>query len=200
MPAGQVFSFSGKGENLYFLEKGYIRMFLLSRKGSMKTFCIHSPGSIFGEVNLVDESPNPWLGEPLSHSVVKYIPAAEARAALLAHPELALSLVGSLSKKLRMAGKQIADLSFRPIAARVACVILARTGEHLDPTRGSGEATKPVGLTHEEIARFVGSNRETVTRVLRSLKTEGVIDYDRNLARVTIRNQERLEEIASEEF
>jgi CRP-like cAMP-binding protein len=47
-----------------------------------------------------------------------------------------------------------------------------------------------VRLTHEEIARFIGAARETVTPLLVRLRAEGVIAYDRRS--LVIRDPRRL--------
>lgn len=200
LPAGQVFSYSGTEAGLYFIEEGLVRTFLLSRGGTEKTFCVYGPGAILGEVNLVDCSPNPWLGIALRDSAIRFIDVDTARRLTRSDPDLALSIVESLSMKLRMAGKQIGDLSFRTVRSRVACVILARAARHaLEEAVAAPGSPRNVGLTHDEIADFVGSNRETVTRALREMAAQGLIRYDRNLQNVVVLDRDGLRAEAARE-
>ncbi|MEW6230658.1 MAG: helix-turn-helix domain-containing protein [Bacillota bacterium] len=57
-----------------------------------------------------------------------------------------------------------------------------------------------ISLTHDAIAQFIGSNRVTVTRALRNMKKQGLIDYDRNLRTVTILDRAGLEALAAEQL
>ncbi len=191
LPAGRVFSYSGADAGLYFITSGAVRTFLLSQGGSQKTFCVYGPGAVLGEVNLVDSSPNPWLGVALEDTVIRFLDVETARRLLRQDSDLAFSIVESLSRKLRMAGKQIGDLCFRTVRSRVACVILARTA------RGNDSR---VGLTHDEVAQFVGTNRETVTRALREMCAQGLIRYDRGLENVVVLDRRGLTAEAAREL
>lgn len=48
----------------------------------------------------------------------------------------------------------------------------------LDEMSKTGEDT--IKLTHEQLARYIGSAREVVSRMLKYFKTEGIIDYSRS--------------------
>lgn len=187
---GEVRGYSGSGEGLYFIEDGLVRLLLISRAGTEKTFCILGAGALFGEVNVIDPSPNPWLLNALQTTAVRFLPSDEARRLAREDPRLAMDLMASLARKLRMAGKQINDLSFRPVPSRVACLLLARTAR---------PPSNAAGLTHDEIASFIGSNRETVTRTLRQMRSMGLIRYDRQLQNVVILDRRGLERIAARE-
>jgi CRP-like cAMP-binding protein len=167
-----------------------VRLLLISRAGTEKTFCILGAGALFGEVNVIDPSPNPWLLNALQTTAVRFLPSDEARRLAREDPRLAMDLMASLARKLRMAGKQINDLSFRPVPSRVACLLLARTAR---------PPSNAAGLTHDEIASFIGSNRETVTRTLRQMRSMGLIRYDRQLQNVVILDRRGLERIAARE-
>lgn len=53
--------------------------------------------------------------------------------------------------------------------------------------------TRVIHLTHEEIAHHLGSAREVVTRMLKYLATEGMVELGRGC--ITVTDPARLEEI-----
>jgi CRP/FNR family transcriptional regulator len=65
----------------------------------------------------------------------------------------------------------------------------------LDESAKSG--TEEIRLTHEQIARYMGSAREVVTRMLKYLAGEGAVELSRGGIRIT--SKEKLRAFASEE-
>lgn len=219
LPAGVVFTYIGPQHGIYSIEKGRIRFFSVSRRGTEKTFCILGPGATFGEANLVDPTPTRWLATPLVDTTVRFIDITTARKLVETRPALMWSVMDSFVKRLKMVGKQIEDQCFRTVSSRIACIILARAeaantdqpvapccADRPAPSTGSpapvaeGTGPDPIALTHDEIAHFIGSNRVTVTRALRAMKRDGIIDYDRNLRSVSIVDGQALEELAADEL
>jgi CRP/FNR family transcriptional regulator len=202
LKAGTVFSYIGPEHGLYFIESGQVRFFAVSARGTEKTFCILGPGATFGEANLVDQTPTRWLATPLTDTVVRVLDARTARRLMEERPELTWALLSALIMRMKLLGKQMADQCFRTVPSRIACLILARSahdgGEGL-PAAG-GRRNERTRLTHDDIARLVGSNRVTVTRTLRALQSRGLIRYERNLETVVILDRPGLEAVAEEDL
>jgi len=190
--AGSVFSYMGPEHGIYFIKKGCIRFYAVSPKGTERTFCILGPGATFGEMNLVDPSATRWLATPLTDAVLGFIDINTGRRVVQERPELAWTIIAALTKRLKMIGKQMEDQCFRTVPSRVACLLLAQPQAEPDKAH--------ISLTHDDIARFVGANRVTITRALRAMREDGLIDYDRSVHTVTILDRERLEELAAEEL
>jgi CRP/FNR family cyclic AMP-dependent transcriptional regulator len=54
----------------------------------------------------------------------------------------------------------------------------------------------PIAYTHEELATMIGAERVTVSRILRQLQNEGVVELRR---RIHVRSPKRLRRIAEQE-
>ncbi len=186
--AGSVFEPASSPAELHFVERGRVRLFLVSTEGAEKTLYLLPAGSIFGEMAFVEgEADVPYVAVAVEDSVVRSFPIDTVRRQVEADPTLAWALIGCLARKLRTACQHIQDLSFRTVESRVAGLVLACEG------------SAPTKLTHDDIARFVGSNRVTVTRALRGMRRQGIIDYGRGMKRVSVLDRGRLEAIASRE-
>ena len=89
-------------------------------------------------------------------------------------PELAISLLRISSLKQRTLGVRMQSLSL-PKPERRISELLNRLAD-LYGTNEGGATLIGISLTHEQIAAMTGASRVTVTRTLKRLKAEGVID------------------------
>jgi CRP/FNR family transcriptional regulator, cyclic AMP receptor protein len=86
------------------------------------------------------------------------------------------ALIKVLSARLRKANHQISTLALLDVYGRVARVIL-------DMARDEGKRLKDGRIafrraTHQEIANRIGTTRETVTRMLKDLERQGLIQIE----------------------
>ncbi|HEY7466820.1 MAG TPA: Crp/Fnr family transcriptional regulator, partial [Dehalococcoidia bacterium] len=86
------------------------------------------------------------------------------------------ALIKVLTARLRRANHQISTLALLDVYGRVARVIL-------DMAREEGRRLKDGRIafrraTHQEIANRIGTTRETVTRMLKDLERQGLIQVD----------------------
>ena len=105
-------------------------------------------------------------------------------------PRLALSLIATLSRRLRSTINRLEDLAFHDATHRVMRVVLNVATAGLE-TRGV-----PVvqGMTHYDIATLAGTSRETASRVISQLTRDGiVVAKGRRLTVDLARLSERLE-------
>jgi len=96
---------------------------------------------------------------------------SDLSAAIQLQPRLALSLIATLSKRLRQTISRLEDMAFHDATHRVMRVVLNIATAGLE-TRGT-----PVvqGMTHYDIATLAGTSRETASRVISMLAREGVV-------------------------
>ena len=110
--------------------------------------------------------------------------------AIQVQPRLALSIIATLSRRLRGTISRLEDLAFHDATHRVMRVILNVA------TVGLETRSAPVvqGMTHYDIATLAGTSRETASRVISQLTREGIITAEgRRLTVDLARLSERLE-------
>ena len=96
--------------------------------------------------------------------------------ALESMPDLAIGLIGELSRRLNEAANRIRELAVSDATTRVISGLL-RFGRRMG-REVNGKVIIPMKLTHEELADMTGVTRETVTRALKELRHDGIIDLD----------------------
>ncbi len=143
------------------------------RDGRQITLAELRAGDIFGELAMFDGETRSATVEALRATVAVAILAADLRRLLLAHPDIAVKMLGALAERLRAANERISRQSFQTVTGRVASALLgqvqARAGGDGDPH------DIVVRATQAEIAQLAGTSRESASRFLAKLERAGVV-------------------------
>jgi CRP/FNR family transcriptional regulator, cyclic AMP receptor protein len=105
-------------------------------------------------------------------------------------PVIAHNMVGSLSRRLRLANAHIESLSTEDVSARVARQLLALAQEYGEPST-DGSLVIPLRLTQADLAGLIGATRVRVNQVLVSFKEHNYISVDHDY-RITVYDREAL--------
>lgn len=107
------------------------------------------------------------------------------------HTEIGLQAARCLSRDFRSAHRDIHDLILtRSSKGKLARLLLTEfTEDETDP-----EAPSHAPMTHEEMAQRIGSSRETVTRLLTTMRKKRLIRLEGST--VVIRDRDALEDLA----
>ncbi len=148
--------------------------------GRTVTLWLLEPGDVFDIVSLLDGRPHNVI--PLAADDVEVLcaPMDTARRWLSEYPELCMNILPYLGQKFRNIENLATDLAIHDTMTRIASLIL----RHAAPTKvkasGNSACTTSIhGMSHEALARMVGTVRVVVNRHLRQWKTKGIIDYKR---------------------
>jgi CRP/FNR family transcriptional regulator len=190
-----VMSADGEDDIMYVLKKGTVRVFKLSADGKMITLDILKDGDIFGALSAVKGGTSGAYAETLEDSYICAIRQEDLTGIIREMPDLAISLIGKINRKLKEAEDRIADLVFRDVPGRIASVLL-KLAEQFGKT-GDGGVEISIKLTHQELADMVGSSRETATIVLNEFKEDGVVSTSEK--HISIIDEKRLRQWAGKE-
>lgn len=173
-------------EALYMVGTGVLKIFRTSADGKEQILNIARPGDSFNEVPLFDGNPSPSSVQAMGPVTLFGIYKSDMDRLLENHPHIPADLIRLLAAQIRQLMSLVEDLSFRPVVARVARVLLEYAG-------GDGADPSPK-LTQQDMAAMVGTAREVVSRSLRALEDNGVIAIARN--RIVIKDKDALGNIA----
>ena len=139
-------------------------------------------GDSFNDAPAFDGGLNLVNASALEPTTVYIVPTATLMA-VLGGCRAAGAIIKGLSSRLRYLTSIIEDLSFRSVSGRLAKLLLEQAV--------AGEKSAPVPrLTQDEMAAMVGSVRDVIGRVLRSLEKEGAIRIEGH--RILVTNKELL--------
>ena len=163
------------GDHFWLLCDGSVRVVKTFRHGRPTTVRFVQPNETFGESVLFHEV-YPSTAETVKPSRVYRFPACDVRQLMLAEPELALAVMGSMARLLVVMNERIEELLL-PAAARLARYLL-----DLCPTSDRSQQHLPV--SKRELARRMGVTPETLSRTLRCLAAARSIEMRGRVIRI----------------
>jgi CRP-like cAMP-binding protein len=183
-----LFSEGEPGEKLFVIESGRIKLGQTAPDGRESLIAVLGAGEMLGELSLFDPGPRTATAVAVTKSTVLSLGHGALLPWLVGRPDLAVSLLATLARRLRRTNEALADLVFSDVPGRVAKALLELAGKF-------GEDT-PDGLlvrhelTQEELAQLVGASRETVNKALADFSQRGWIRIEQRS--VTVLDRDRL--------
>ena len=162
------------GDYMYIIVEGRVKVTKLSGDGREKILELLEVGDFFGEMSLFDDAPRSASVKGLSQVRILALARNDFLRLLARNPDLALSVIQELTRRLRQVDEQASSLSFQRVKERTMGLLVRLARE--EPGR-EGRHRTPV-LTHQQIADMIGTSRETVTRAIKGLKEEGWLEQD----------------------
>jgi CRP/FNR family cyclic AMP-dependent transcriptional regulator len=154
-----------KGDSLYVILSGRVKVFVADADGREMVLDIHGPGDYVGEMSL-DGRPRSASVLAMEPTVCSVLTRDELRSAIVANPDLAMSLICTLIERARIATENVRNLALMDVYGRVARLLLALAVEQPD-----GRMVVPERLTQQDIADRVGASRDMVSRIFKDLTT-----------------------------
>jgi len=172
----------------YFVRKGKTRIFRTGPDGREQTFRLAGAGDTFGEVPIFDGAPNPATVEALEPSEVLLVPSDAFVRLIHGHPAVAMELLRHFARMLRAFTGLVEQISLQTVQARLARYLyqLAREEGVRTPTG----IVVPREITQQDLASLVGSVREVVSRTLKVMEEDGIVQVSRR--EIVIRDIEAL--------
>jgi CRP-like cAMP-binding protein len=159
---------------MYIIVEGRVKVTKLSGDGREKILELLEVGDFFGEMSLFDEAPRSASVKGLSQVRILALARNDFLRLLARSPDLALSVIQELTRRLRQVDEQASSLSFQRVKERTMGLLVRLARE--EPGQ-EGRRRTPV-LTHQQIADMIGTSRETVTRAIKGLKADGWLEQD----------------------
>jgi CRP/FNR family cyclic AMP-dependent transcriptional regulator len=168
-------------QSLFIIAKGEVKVVLTAEDGREAILASLKEGDFFGEMSLLDGEPRSATVRAVEDSRLYAIRREDFLAALRKQPDLALTLLGEMSKRLRRSNRQISSLALMRVYGRVAATLLQLMEERGMRTKAKDGRSIIVVKdrpTQQFIADMSGTTRETVSRVLNYFQKKGYIVLD----------------------
>ena len=162
--------------NVYLLKKGRVKIANTAPSGKEVTFDILEPGEVFGELDVLEDTPRSTSAETLDDALICVIPRKDFDQYLAMHPNVTAKLTKLIGLRLKKIQSRVQDLVFRDVPARLAHLL-----SELSKTEGVADKQGirlKVKLTHQEMANLIGCSRETVSTTMGQFRDEGLIHLD----------------------
>lgn len=179
--------------DVYFLVSGRVKLFVYSESGSQVIIHILGPGAYFPLSPFFGGRPvNMYYHQAFSAVVVHRCPAEGARAFFLKNPHVVASLANRLWQGIEGLTRRLETGLTQPLpvqATRLLFYLVKHFGE-----KGRNGNVMLHGFTHQEIADWLGTTRETVSLRMEQLKRKRILSYQSGT--ITVHSIRRLEHLA----
>ena len=162
-----------RSNHVYLILEGRIKQFFTNANGLEKTILILSPGDLFGEVTMIQNDCDYCITETYAPTKVCKISRDTFEAYMKKRPELYESMMLMLTTKFRLLMCQIFDGNYLTTKEKLYALLQRLSVQHEKKTYDGREID--LYLTHDEIARMIGSTRSTITKMMRELDREKMI-------------------------
>jgi CRP/FNR family cyclic AMP-dependent transcriptional regulator len=165
-----VLSAGDSTDNIYFVLSGALKVQVSDEDGREVILSKLGPGELFGEMGVLDDHPRSATVLAVESSQVVVMGKADFKQCLVDNPDVSLFIMRNLTKRLRMADRNIESLALLDVYGRVARLLL-ESAENVD-----GRKVVTQKLTKQDIGKMIGASREMVSRVMRDLAVQGLIE------------------------
>src|SRR5690242_16532779 len=175
-PKGALLCLEGQSpRGIFVLCTGRAKLSTTSSEGKSMILRIAEPGEVLGLTAAISNSPYEATVETLEPSQANFISQTDFVGFVREHPDIGLKVAQQLTHNCKCAYGEIRSIGLsNSVPEKIAKLILQWAEQPLVvPRKSPNEVPIRVTLTQEEIAQFVGTSRETVSRVLSDFRRKG---------------------------
>ncbi|MBN1333367.1 MAG: Crp/Fnr family transcriptional regulator [Synergistales bacterium] len=187
---GEILFMEGdEGNGFYIVNSGRVKIFKESPDGKEVIIHICGPLDQFGQVAVYAGRTFPASAQAMADSTLLFFPRKEFRELIKNKPDLALSMLSSLSMRIRHVTSQLESIALKEVPGRLAAYLL-----YLQEQQDNKRELE-LDISRGELASFLGTIPETLSRIMARLEEERLVRVQKRT--LEILDMERLEELAS---
>lgn len=180
-----VYTAGDKGERLYVIHKGRVKITRISDSGKEQVIRVLGPGEFMGELSLFSHTPMMDNGEVLENTTMCVIDGKRLKELMKKYPSITFKVMEELSKRLEKAENLIEDISLHSVEKRLAQTLIKMANAKNEVV---------LKMSKGDLASYIGMSQETLSRKFSSFQEQGLIKLVGH-RRIIIVNKEGLEEI-----
>lgn len=163
---------------VFYVQKGKVKLTVVSARGKEAIIGIWSEGDFFGEGCLISQSKRMGTASAMTECKLLRIDNKAMRKALHAHQRFSDMFVAYLLTRNMRYEEDLVDQLFNSSEKRLARILLllARFGKD-----GLSETTEVGNISQETLAEMVGTTRSRVSFFMNKFRNLGFIDYNGGL-------------------
>jgi CRP/FNR family transcriptional regulator, cyclic AMP receptor protein len=160
-----LFVTGDKGDGCYRVEEGLLKASIAAPAGSERILAILGPGSVVGELSMIDGGPRSATVTALRASKLSFVGRTAFEAFGQSRPELYRDVATLLARRLRDTDEALVATNFLSVKGRVARALLS-LAEAFGRDIGQGRILIRQKVSQSDLAAMAGIARENVSRVL----------------------------------
>jgi CRP/FNR family transcriptional regulator len=169
-----LFTTGEECRGLYVIESGRVRIYRTDPAGREQVLHVEGPGRPVAELPLFDGGPYPASAVTLENSRLVFLPRPAFEYLYRSQPDIAHAVIRALGRRLRHLVRLTETLAFRDVTARLAMLLVGYAEQ-----QGAGASHRAeimLDRTQEELALEIGTARESVSRAMKQLRRQRLIE------------------------
>lgn len=162
-----------ESRGVFILCEGEIKLTISSSEGKTLILRIAKAGEVLGLMATLSAEPYELTAETLRPCQVAFVRRDDFKRFVTKHPEATQGIVKQLTANYHAACEQLKTVGLSSSAPEKLARLILGWSEGAQETKLGTRITMP--LTHQEIAEFIGSSRETVTRTLSDFRSRHLV-------------------------
>jgi CRP-like cAMP-binding protein/CheY-like chemotaxis protein len=172
---------------LYYVNQGKVKMYKTNEFGKEFIIDIVGEGNFLGYTALIQDTTFNYSAAALEETEISLIPKEDFNQLIFANRDVASRLIKMLARNVAVKEEQLLHLAYDSVRKRVANALI------LLHDRYQEEGREEIRILREDLARLVGTAKESVIRMLSEFKDDGFIDIVDGI--ITILKRDQLEKI-----
>ena len=160
-----LFMADDPGDGLYRLDEGLLKVSIASASGAERILAILGPGSIVGDLAIIDGLPRSATVTALRDCKLRFLSRAAFEKFAAAEPAIYKYLLTVMAARLRDTDAIVAAGSFLPLKGRVARALIDLAHAFGNDV-GGGRIVIRQKLSQTDLASMAGIARENVSRIM----------------------------------
>ncbi len=180
--------------SIYYLRKGLIRQSVYTKDGQEISIIVFKTGAYFPILLSLAQKENVFSFEAHTQATLNVAPVGAVLSFIKNNPDVLFDLTTRFSQATYGLAQRICSLMDTNMVSKIATLLYyfslkfgkeGETGTFIDFT-----------CSHKELATWIGTTRETISRKISQLEKDGILSY--NNKHFTVHNLETLRKLSSE--
>lgn len=173
-----VFFQDDPSDALYVVLAGSAKVFRTSEDGKDHILSMLRPGDVFGELAMIEGRPRSATVQASEDAEMLFLARRDFEAFAREHPQVLWGLLQALCERLRKVTEDELDPMFHDVPYRVLRLLSQLLERHGEGGPDGWRIRFPLSIG--ELASMVGSNPETVSRLIVAYEHDGLVRRDGN--------------------
>ncbi|MGI9382957.1 MAG: Crp/Fnr family transcriptional regulator [Methyloligellaceae bacterium] len=182
--AGQLIFVQGDPcRGLYFVEHGLVAVRKVNRDGQSTIVRLANQGDTLGYRPLLAKENHRATAEVIKDVRICFIDAQTMRGLLRSNPNLGLRFLEHSARSLGEAEERMFHVAALSVRTRIVHLLILLSDRH-GRTTSDGTLFVELPMTRRDLADMVGARHESVSRALREIESEGLLNLSGRTVRV----------------
>jgi len=184
-----VYAQDSNMNHAYYVKSGLLKIYRNGVKGEQQIVRLVKEGSLIGFHSMLSDEPEVTGCESLTDSQVCIIPGDRLKETMKQEKALSELIMKQTCEELKQTCNSMIELSQKTVRGRLANLFLKLQ----ELFQAKDDEPIPLVISRVDMARWIGTSKESVSRLITEFKEDGVLSFSRS--EIKINSKEKLTKI-----